>query len=98
MENIKYFYEDDATLKLPPMFQSKAFVFLLKWFVPPMYIFAWVVNMDSIKGTILFIFALAFGMIRAYYWVIRTRLINRSRELDIEMKELEVLERKQKSK
>lgn len=65
------------------MADSKVVMFLLKFILPPLYIFAWLSNLDNIKSTILFIFALLFMMIRMYFWIIRARQNNRMRELDI---------------
>jgi hypothetical protein len=65
------------------MAESKALMLILSILWPPIYIFAWLSNLDNIKSTILFIVALIMGMIRFYFWIIRTRQNNRLKELDI---------------
>jgi hypothetical protein len=72
------------------MAESKALLFVLNMLWPPLYVFAWLTNLDNIKSTILFIVALIMGMIRFYFWVIRATQNRRLKDLDIEEREKEI--------
>lgn len=72
------------------MAESKALILLFNILWPPLYFIAWFSNLDNIKSTILFIVALVMGMVRFYFWVIRTKQNNRLKELEIMEREKEV--------
>lgn len=76
---------------LKKMAESKALIFILNLLWPPLYIFAWVSNLDNIKSTILFIVALIMGAVRFYFWVISAMQNRRLKDLDIKEREKEVL-------
>lgn len=63
---------------------------ILKALGIPLYIFAWAVNMDNIKGTILFIVALATGLYRFYRWAINSKQNAELKEIQIEKERLEL--------
>lgn len=72
------------------MAESKALIFILNMLWPPLFVFAFLANIDNIKSTILFIVALSMGMIRFYFWVIRATQNKKLKDLDIKEREQEL--------
>lgn len=94
------FYSSGADLhlstykRLIKMAEGKALIFLFNMLWPPLWVFAWLSNIDNVKSTILFIVTLVAGMIRFYFWMIRSRQNKRLKDLDIKMRELDEIERR----
>ena len=66
------------------MAESKIALFILNMLLPPMYIYAFIVNIDNIKSTILFILALIFSCVRFYFYVIKEKQMTRKRDMELE--------------
>lgn len=68
--------------KIHQMFSSEIATWMFKILLPPTWILAWIVNLDNIKSSILFIVALVFGSIRFYFWADKALHQKRMRDLD----------------
>lgn len=84
MSNFEYAHRP-FTHRKPPikMAESKVVLFLLNTLWPPLYVWAWISNLDNIQSSILFIVALIMGMIRFYFWMIRAAQNKRLKDLEI---------------
>jgi hypothetical protein len=82
MNNFGY---DTALHKPRPMLDHLMPV--LKWLVPPVAVFAWIINIDNVKSTILFILAVIGMMIQIYHKLITNRQNRRLKDLDIKERE-----------
>lgn len=83
------------TKQIREMQAAKLILSLLGWFgIAPLYIYAWVINLDNIKGTILFIFALIMASWRFYYWRIRAIKNNELKDIEIQERRNEVEEKR----
>jgi len=60
------------------------------------YIFAWAANLDNVKSMILFIVALAMSMYRFYRWAINSWQNKRLKDLAIQEREIELINKKLK--
>ncbi len=69
------------------MAESKIVFFILNMLLPPMYIYAFIVNIDNVKSTILFILAVIFSSVRFYFWVLKEQQMKRKREMELEQQE-----------
>ena len=76
--------------KAREMAHSKMLAILLNFVGVPLYIYAYIVNMDNIKSTILFIVALIITMLRTFFWIIRVQQNNRMKEIQIKRNDLEL--------
>lgn len=59
----------------------------LKWLVPPIYVTAWIVNLDNVKSTILFILAVIGGAFKLYHTIVTDRQNRKLKEMDIKDRE-----------
>lgn len=75
------------------MAETKIILFLANWIGYPLYIFAFISNLDNVKSTILFICAVLFFMVRTYFYIIKSKQSVREKEFDLKEKELTVMER-----
>ncbi len=76
------------------MTTAKILMTLFGWFGIPLYIYAYIVNLDNTKSSILFIVALCITLIRVYYWVVRTKQNGRLKELEIQRQQNEIIKEK----
>lgn len=75
------------------MAETKIILFLANWIGYPLYIFAFISNLDNVKSTILFICAVLFFMVRTYFYIIKSKQQVREKEFDLKEKELNAMER-----
>lgn len=75
------------------MAETKIILFLANWIGYPLYIFAFISNLDNVKSTILFICAVLFFMVRTYFYIIKSKQSVREKEFDLKEKELNAMER-----
>lgn len=75
------------------MAEAKIILFLANWIGYPLYIFAFIANLDNVKSAILFICAVLFFMVRTYFYIIKSKQQVREKEFDLKEKELNVMER-----
>ncbi len=80
------------------MAESKMMLLLLKIIIPPIYIWAWIINLDNTKSTILFIGAMIMAMVRFYFFARRQSQVLEKGRQEAEMRNLDIKERHQKTK
>lgn len=71
------------------MAETKIAVILLNLLGIPLCFYAFIENLDNIKGAVLFILALCFLMIRMYFFVVWAKQKTQRNELDKQKTELE---------
>ncbi len=76
------------------MTTAKLIMTIFGWFGVPLYVYAWVINLDNAKSTILFIVALSITLVRFGFWIQRAMHNNRLKQLDIMAKENEAYEKR----
>lgn len=72
------------------MAESKVILLILNFVLPPLYVYAWIINLDNTKSTILFIMAVFFASVRFYFWVIKEKQMRRKREMELEHQQREL--------
>ena len=65
------------------MTTAKFILTFFGWFGVPLYVYAWLINLDNTKSSILFIVALIITLIRFGFWIKRALDNNKLKQLEI---------------
>jgi hypothetical protein len=63
--------------------ESKSVVWLINYILPSGYGLTILLNIDNVKGVILFVIAVLYGVARLFFYVVKENQDRRMRELDI---------------